>query len=214
MNTRIERVLDGELTRDGLSAAEAAELERDEDLIQAVLRSIPEGQMPDLRAAVLRRIEAVELESARNEPSAPALRKAASWMWNPHAISIRPAYAIAALMLLAFGLLLRTSQPAPNTVAAAPEPSQVLIQFRLDAPDAQQVALAGDFTGWQAEYQLTRSAPGVWTIVVPMQQGVHEYAFVVDGDRWTPDPLAPAVQDGFGGTNSRIAVLAGDSRSL
>ena len=214
MNTRIERVLDGELAREELSAAETAELAREEALIQSVLLSVPEGQMPDLSGAVLRRIEALDPTSGRKQPSAAPLRQAVSWLWNPHHVSIRPAYAVAALMLLALGLLLRTPQPHAEPVAAATQPSQVLIQFRLDAPEAQQVALAGDFTGWQAEYQLTRSAPGVWTIVVPLQQGVHEYAFIIDGDRWTPDPLAPAVQDGFGGTNSRIAVLAGDSRSL
>ena len=30
----------------------------------------------------------------------------------------------------------------------------------------------------------------------------------VDGERWTLDPLAPTVADGFGGENSRVAVLA------
>ena len=214
MTTRIERALDGELAREELSAAEKVELAREEALIQSVLRSIPEGQMPDLSAAVLRRIDALDLDDSQQAPVPTGARQAATWLWNPRHISIRPAYPIAALMLLAFGLLLRTPQPAADTVAAAAQPSQVLIQFRLDAPEAQQVALAGDFTGWQAEYQLTRSAPGIWTIVVPLQQGVHEYAFIVDGNRWTPDPLAPAVQDGFGGTNSRVAVLGPDSRSL
>jgi negative regulator of sigma E activity len=213
MNTRIERALDGELAREDLTDAEKAELEREESLIRSVLRAVPAGDMPDLSAAVLRRIEGTGLEDARKGPRAAPLRQAGAWMWNPHQIRVRPAYAVAALMLLAFGLLLRTPEPAADPVAAV-QPSQVLIQFRLDAPDAQQVALAGDFTGWQAEYQLTRTAPGVWTIVVPLQQGVHEYAFIVDGNRWTPDPLAPAVQDGFGGTNSRVAVLGPDSRSL
>lgn len=213
MNTRIERALDGELARDDLTGAEKAELEREEALIQSVLGTIPAAEIPDLSAAVLRRIEATDLEEARTAPRATPLRRAAAWMWNPHQIRVRPAYAAAALVLLAFGLLLRTPQPGADPVAAV-QPSQVLIQFRLDAPDAQQVALAGDFTGWEAEYQLTRTAPGVWTIVVPLQQGVHEYAFIVDGNRWTPDPLAPAVQDGFGGTNSRVAVLGPDSRSL
>jgi hypothetical protein len=215
MNTRIERVLDGELAREDLTAAEAAELAREEALIQSVLRSVPAGQVPDMSAAVLRQIEALELEGARQKPVMAPMRQSVRWLWNPRPISIRPAYAVAALMLVAFGLTLRTPQRAATpVVAASAQPSQVLIQFRLDAPDAQQVSLAGDFTGWQAEYQLTRTAPGVWTIVVPLQQGVHEYGFIVDGNRWTPDPLAPAVQDGFGGTNSRVAVLGPDSRTL
>jgi hypothetical protein len=39
---------------------------------------------------------------------------------------------------------------------------------------------------------------------------VHDYAFIVDGERWIADPMAPAVADGFGGLNSRIAVLPPD----
>jgi 1,4-alpha-glucan branching enzyme len=95
-----------------------------------------------------------------------------------------------------------------------PSPSKVLVQFRLDAPAAHTVTLAGDFTKWQPKYELTRSAPGVWTIVVPLDPGVHDYAFVVDGNLWTPDPMAPAIADGFGGLNSRVAVLSPDLSSL
>jgi len=47
-------------------------------------------------------------------------------------------------------------------------------------------------------------------VVVPLSPGVHDYSFIVDGNRWTPDPTAPARADGFGGMNSRIAVLASD----
>jgi 1,4-alpha-glucan branching enzyme len=91
-----------------------------------------------------------------------------------------------------------------------PAPQQVLVQFRLDAPQASRVALAGNFTDWQPTYELTRTAGGVWTITIPLQQGVHRYAFVVDGGTWQPDPLAPSVADGFGGQNSQIAVLSPD----
>jgi hypothetical protein len=59
---------------------------------------------------------------------------------------------------------------------------------------------------------MKRTAPGVWTIVVPLAPGVHDYSFIVDGEKWVPDPSAPAMADGFGGVNSRIAVIAPDSR--
>jgi hypothetical protein len=41
---------------------------------------------------------------------------------------------------------------------------------------------------------------------VPLRPGVHDYAFVVDGERWVADPNAPQVDDSFGGTNSRISL--------
>jgi len=87
------------------------------------------------------------------------------------------------------------------------------VQFRFTAPAAHMVSLAGDFSNWSPSYTLTRSEPGVWTIVVPLKPGVHDYSFVVDGDKWTPDPSAPPTADGFGGVNSRIAVLSSDVKS-
>jgi hypothetical protein len=43
---------------------------------------------------------------------------------------------------------------------------------------------------------------------------VHDYAFIIDGQRWVTDPYAAAVQDGFGGSNSRITLVAGSDHRL
>jgi hypothetical protein len=61
---------------------------------------------------------------------------------------------------------------------------------------------------------MTRSGPELWTVVVPLEPGIHTYSFVIDGKRWIADPNAPAFDDGFGGTNSRVAVLMPDARKL
>jgi 1,4-alpha-glucan branching enzyme len=93
---------------------------------------------------------------------------------------------------------------APAAKSAAPV---VYVQFRLESAQARQVALAGTFTGWQPTLQLEQKEPGVWTALVPLRPGVHDYVFVVDGERWVPDPNAPQqVDDSFGGTNSRISL--------
>ena len=209
MNERIQQVLDGELARSALTEAEAAELAEMEAIIGRALRSVPVQPLPDLAVAVMAR-----LEPAAHTAPAPVAhnpwRRMVDWFWSPRPVSLqwRPAYALAMLVLLAAGMLtLRSLVDAPAAVAEA---QPIMIQFRLDAPDAQQVALAGNFTGWQPSYQLTRTAAGVWTVIVPLPQGVHKYAFVVDGETWQPDPLAPAVDDGFGGANSQIAVLSPD----
>ena len=82
------------------------------------------------------------------------------------------------------------------------------MQFVLKAPDAKNVSVAGDFSGWKPVHVMTKSGAGVWTVFVPLDPGIHDYAFVVDGERWVPDPAAPPVNDGFGGVNSRVAVLS------
>jgi hypothetical protein len=43
----------------------------------------------------------------------------------------------------------------------------------------------------------------VWTGLVPVPRGEHEYQFVINGERWVTDPLAPVQQDdGFGAKNA------------
>jgi hypothetical protein len=37
---------------------------------------------------------------------------------------------------------------------------------------------------------------------------------VVDGREWVPDPYAPQIGDGFGGTNSRLTLLSPDTPQL
>lgn len=210
MNDRIQRVLDGEASREGLTAAELQELAEAEASIGSVLRSIPARPLPDLGPSVLRRLDALSPAAARVASPRPASvwQTVRAWLWSPRPISLqwRPAYAFAFAMLVVVGLSVRNATSTEPVTGA----QQVLIQFRLDAPGAQQVALAGNFTGWKPEYQLTRSANGVWTVIVPLQEGVHKYAFVVDGETWQADPMAPSVSDGFGGQNSQIAVLSPD----
>lgn len=198
----MQRALDGEAGRETLSREEAVELRQCEDLFRRVLNSIPTEPLPDLSAAVLARLPA-EREVVRESPL-DIIRGAFAWFWQSRPIAFRPAYAFGVFALIAAALSFRPSAPT----------AQVLVQFRLDAPDAQQVSLAGDFTRWKAQHQLIRSDNGTWTIVVPLEPGVHDYAFIIDGERWIADPMAPTIDDGFGGQNSRLAVLAPDTRTM
>ncbi len=84
----------------------------------------------------------------------------------------------------------------------------VTVRFVLNAPDAQSVQLAGDFTSWSPEgYALKKiGAEGTWEITVPLKKGrVYVYNFVINGTTWIADPKAPAmVDDGFGGSSSLL----------
>jgi len=125
----------------------------------------------------------------------------------------------AALAAAAAVALLLTRPPQasegarPMRVAAG---DSVYVRFVLYAPTARRVAVAGTFNQWdQNASPLARvGAGGVWTITLALPQGHHQYAFVVDGARWVPDPAAPGVDDGFGRRNSMVAVTARGARIL
>jgi len=195
------------------------QIDRDmERAIEETRQFIDERPAPDLTAQIMRRIE--ELGVA---PAQPGIwNMLAGLIWTPRRVELqwRPAYAIAAaaavilfLIVLPYGW--RTPAAAPRSLAAAGDTDpRLFVQFRLDAPDAMDVRLAGSFTNWQPRYELHQASPGVWTITLPLSAGVHDYVFVVDGQRWVADPYAQKVDDGFGGVNSRIALVAPDNPRL
>ena len=138
-------------------------------------------------------------------------------------VRFRPAYGFLAITGFLLMLVLphfesrlppQTMKTAVGNVDGNHLATKVFVQFRLDAPQASVVRLAGSFTGWKPTYTLQQVTSGVWSILIPLEPGVHDYAFVVDGAQWVADPAAPTVDDGFGGMNSRLSVLLpnGDSR--
>jgi len=100
-----------------------------------------------------------------------------------------------------------------QTAAAAPGPqsAQGGVRFVFEDPNAQTVALAGDFNNWSTSADpLTKDAQGRWTIVKAIPPGSHQYKFVInDGQTWEQDPANPSTtDDGFGGKNSVLMVDA------
>jgi 1,4-alpha-glucan branching enzyme len=90
------------------------------------------------------------------------------------------------------------------------------VRFVLYAPGAKRVTVAGTFNQWDqnAAPLVPAGTDGVWTASLALPVGQHQYAFVVDGRRWVPDPAAPAVDDGFGRRNSVVAVTPQGARIL
>jgi hypothetical protein len=88
-------------------------------------------------------------------------------------------------------------------------PRRATVAFELTAPEASSVALVGDFNDWNAGVTPLKRAQanGRWEVTVPLAPGQYNYAFVVDGARWLPDPSAPrASGDDFGKPNSVVTV--------
>jgi hypothetical protein len=93
-------------------------------------------------------------------------------------------------------------KPGPQKVAGG-------IAFTYVDGNAGSVNLAGSMNGWSADSTpLVNDGDGNWAVVVPLDEGEHQYKFVVDGN-WMQDPANPqAVGDGYGGSNSAVTVDA------
>jgi hypothetical protein len=172
----VKQLLDGDITLADLPAELRAEGEAALRLLAGVDRT--GVSMP----AVTWRVMA-KLEGRR--------RRYLPWL-------LAPALAIAAALIVVL-------RPLPSP---APGSGLVTVRFVLVAPDARQVSLAGTFNQWdlQATPLVRAGATGVWTATLTLPAGQHQYAFVVDGARWVPDPGAPAVDDGFGRRNSVLTL--------
>jgi hypothetical protein len=182
----VKQLLDGDITIADLPAELRAEGEEALRLLAAIDRS------PVVLPAVTQRV----MRALVRPPQRSAIRRLIARPWV-----LGPALAIAAAALVLW-LGLPARKPFSPTAAA------VTVRFVLTAPDARQVSVAGTFNQWDAHATpLVRTGPnGLWTATITLPAGQHQYAFVVDGVRWVPDPTAPAVDDGFGRRNSVLTL--------
>ncbi|MBI4649842.1 zf-HC2 domain-containing protein [Candidatus Desantisbacteria bacterium] len=131
----------------------------------------------------------------------------------------------ALITILLFFLALRPNREVVinKTTAIAPETnstntmdlslgSQIVnTKFYLSLPlntPIQSVSVVGDFNDWNVNtFKLKYKSDGIWEGTFPVRPGKHEYMFVINGEKWIPDPKAREYkEDGFGGKNS-ILVL-------
>lgn len=160
---------------------------------------------------------------ARAAPERPGLLAGLrEWLLAPHDLHWNLAGAAAAACVLAvsvWGLGRWTAPPSPSSPPGEPAPAvadakpidsqpQVLVQLVLVQPGARSVAVAGDFNGWNPERSPLREVKeGVWSGLVPVSPGRHEYMYIVDGRDWVTDPYARDVRlDGFGSKNAVLDV--------
>jgi len=134
------------------------------------------------------------------------------WLLEPRTLRLSPLAGMAAaalvLIIIAASVSLSRHQPA-RTIADGAISQPEWVRFVFTAPGAAQVSLVGDFNDWDpaATPLHATAADGVWSISVPLSAGRHEYAFVVDGADWRPDPAAPpAARSDFGTPNSVVTV--------
>lgn len=153
-------------------------------------------------------------------------------MMEPARFELRPIWAVAVLAVLASGWAwmfltpagssgesvaggaeIEQAAPADGLSADAPlatrvvaeEAGSVWIRFVFIDPEAEQLAVAGDFNEWEP-MALTREQVGdrqVWTGMIQVPRGEHHYMFIRNGEEWVTDPFAEITRDdGFGNENA------------
>jgi len=107
------------------------------------------------------------------------------------------ASAVAALLIVTLAV----------TMLLTRKPEQVIVRLDLQAPNARQVAVAGDFNKWDSTAGVMTRKNGTWTIELPLRPGVYAYMFIVNNEQWITDPGAEAYRDdGFGNRNAVVRV--------
>lgn len=87
-------------------------------------------------------------------------------------------------------------------VAASDEISTT---FTYSDPNADSVALAGEFSNWE-QLAMTKDASGVWSKTVSLKPGYYGYKFVVNAKDWVFDPKNAARKKDGEYENSAISV--------
>ena len=81
------------------------------------------------------------------------------------------------------------------------------VEFKLRAPEARRVSLAGTFNNWDSNSVLAKKdRQGSWSVKVNLNPGRYEYKFVVDGS-WLNDPdCKERIPNSLGSANSILVV--------
>src|SRR5262245_3887691 len=95
-------------------------------------------------------------------------------------------------------------KPTPNDTLVSPEvQSDHKVIFRIYAPKASEVTVAGDFG---ESVKLTKQDNGVWSATVgPLTPDFYSYSFAVDGVK-TLDPKNPTMKQGIASNDNMVFV--------
>jgi anti-sigma-K factor RskA len=210
----IEDYLEGRL-----SAQESAEIETHLDSCPDCQKEFKQWQK------LFQELSSLSLSSAEEQPSsdftAQVMQKIAqedslvreSWWDKVHhlltlpRVSLKWAAALGmALVTLFLGYNIYFSsvtQYCPNNLA------EITFSMRADASQVKSIAVVGDFNDWDPTRNLLadENNDGIWTVTLKLEPGRYEYMFILDGQKWVPDPSAYRyVSDGFGNKNAVLEI--------
>lgn len=146
-------------------------------------------------------------------------------LWVPQQVQWRPVYGFVlgflVLISLSYPVILSQNKitseslnaniqnPENSVQQVSAQADEVMLRFIYIDEEASSIAVAGDFNNWEPVELSKENLNGktVWTGLVSMNRGEHNYMFVKDGKKWVTDPLAPIQRDdGFGNKNAVIYI--------
>lgn len=202
-NRQLDAILDTQWVSSGKAPSIPRELLEHAQLCEscaATLRATEAigglGEPPKPPEGMVDRITETIMERARSED-----RRSRFNRWT---------MGVAAAAVLVLASVFATTLFFDRGAAGDSSREAVIVRLQLEAPQAQSVAVVGDWNEWDPEAHRLSDAndDGIWEIeieVTPDQE--YRYQFLLDGESWVPDPSAPiTVDDGFGGENSVLNV--------
>lgn len=79
--------------------------------------------------------------------------------------------------------------------------------------ELEGVSVAGSFNAWNKDADPMVREGQKWVLRKSLPFGEYQYKFVLNGEEWIADPLAPTVNDGNGNSNSLVVHMPADTKS-
>jgi len=215
LNPYIDKMLDTETAKQVEVHLKSCSACREEYLklkqVVSALNSISCQPAPaDFTQKIIAKItrEEVEIQTSwmdrlKKQISIPSLSFPRKWE-SIFSFRLAGAAAVAVLgVFFAFTFFFNTPDTYPICSA------EVNFSLKINDNNAHTVAVVGDFNGWDPRANLLEDfeGDGIWTGTLKLEPGRYEYMFVLDGEKWFPDPNALRyVKDGFGNRNAILEI--------
>ena len=193
---------------EGCSACRA-ELKSFSSAIQ-IIKSLPEvSTPPNFTDNLMSKIS--QIKEKERERIIPAWQMSLKNLWSTprYKYSLAAALTVAVFCFFAFTSLFHFSglpgQPGEKEAVI----HQVEVTFNISGIEAQTIAVAGDFNGWNTSANQLEDpdGDGIWTGKMQLEPGRYEYMLVIDNSKWVTDPNAKVyANDNFGSNNAVLFI--------
>jgi 5'-AMP-activated protein kinase regulatory beta subunit len=129
------------------------------------------------------------------------------WESGKREVSVSMLIEIADIFNMSIDEIVRPGKAKSNNISSIVKNNKETLNskthFELNAPDANEVFLIGDFNAWSGDgIPLKKDKNGLWALGLELKPGKYEYKFIVDG-KWQNDPTnIDTVLNSYGTFNS------------